>query len=64
MSLSVETMQRIMREVVLDLPHRLKTKEANEWRRKIAIDIADILRQGYIPDWKPEIDLDDDPEQD
>ncbi len=51
MSLSVETMQRIMREVVLDLPHRLKTKEANEWRRKIAIDIADIVRRGGIPDW-------------
>ncbi len=64
MSLSVETMQRIMREVVLDLPHRLKTKEANEFRKAIERNVADILRQGYIPDWKPEIDLDDDPEQD
>ena len=63
MTLDQEQMTRIMREVTLDMPHQLKTKEANEFRRRIEIQVADIVKQGYVPDWPLDFP-DDDPEQD
>ena len=51
MTLTSEQMQKIMREVSLDLPSVLDTAEAVKFRKDVERDIAEIEEQGGTPDW-------------
>ena len=54
MTLTAEQIEKIMQEVCLELPATLKTKEANDFRKKIEKNVEDIVAAGGLPDWSPE----------
>ncbi len=43
-------MSRIVKEILLELPPTLTTKEARTFREKVAKDLADMERRGIKPD--------------
>jgi hypothetical protein len=62
--LSVSEMSRITKEVILRLPPTLTSKEALAFRAEVADDLAEMERQGIVPDLPYDFDMPDDPPAD
>lgn len=52
--LSVEEVNRIIKEATQGLPPSLTTSAALEMRRKMDIEVAELKTQGIMPDLLPE----------
>ena len=50
-TLTSDQMQKLMREVVLDQPLSIKTKEAREFRKRIQKNVEEMQKEGLVPDW-------------
>lgn len=46
--LTVEEMNRITKEVTLKMPPSLDAPEANQFREKIKVEVAEIKAKGHI----------------